>query len=69
VDHYSRLRFIHLQVYDSSAKTVAAKRAFETFAANHGVKIQHYHCDNGQFTDNAFKQACHEARQHSLSVA
>ncbi len=39
VDHYSHLRFIHLQVDDSSAKTVAAKCAFETFAAEHGVKI------------------------------
>jgi hypothetical protein len=63
VNHYSRLRFVHLQVNDSSAKTVAAKRAFETFAAKHGVKIQHYHCDNGQFSNNAFKQACHEQRQ------
>jgi hypothetical protein len=63
VDHYSRLRFVHLQVDDSSVKTAAAKRAFETFAAKHGVKIQHYHCDNGWFSNNAFKQACHEQRQ------
>jgi hypothetical protein len=63
VDHYSHLRFIHLQVDDSSAKTVATKRAFKTFAAKHGVKIQHYHCNNGQFCSNAFKQACHEAHQ------
>jgi hypothetical protein len=47
VDHYSRLRFIHLQVNNSSAKTVAAKRAFKTFATKHGIKIQHYHCNNG----------------------
>jgi hypothetical protein len=63
VDQYSRLCFVHLQVDNSSVKTVAAKRAFETFAAKHGVKIQHYHCDNGWFSDNAFKQACHEQRQ------
>ncbi len=31
MDHYSHLRFIHLQVDDSSTKTVAAKHAFETF--------------------------------------
>ncbi len=54
VDHYSRLRFVHLQIDDSSVKTVAAKQAFETFAAEHGVKIQHYHCDNSCFSDNAF---------------
>jgi hypothetical protein len=29
-----------------------------------GVKIQHYHCcNNGHFSDNPFKQACHDARQ------
>jgi hypothetical protein len=27
------------------------------------VKIQHYHCDNGCFFDNAFKQAFHDAQQ------
>jgi hypothetical protein len=63
VDHYSRLRFVHLQIDDSSIETVAAKRAFETFAAEHGIKIQHYHCNNCCFSDNAFKQACHEQYQ------
>ncbi len=62
VDHYSCLQFVHLQANDSSIKTVATKHAFETFAAEHGVKILHYHCDNGCFSDNAFKQACHDAQ-------
>jgi hypothetical protein len=61
VDHCSRLRFVHLQIDDSSAETLAAKRAFKTFAAEHGVRIHHYHCNNGRFYDNAFKQACHDA--------
>jgi hypothetical protein len=47
VDHYSRLRFFYLQVDNSSVKAIATKRAFETFAAKHVVKIQHYHCNNG----------------------
>jgi hypothetical protein len=38
VDHYSRLRFVHLQINNSSVKTIATKQAFETFAAEHGVK-------------------------------
>jgi hypothetical protein len=63
VDHYSCLCFVPLQVNNSSVKTVAAKRAFKTLAAKHGVKIQHYHCNNDRFSDNAFKQACHEQRQ------
>ena len=62
-DHFSRLRFVHLQSDDSSEETIEAKRAFETFAAEYGVRIQHYHCDNGRFQDNAFKQACHDAQQ------
>ncbi len=66
VDHYSHLRFVHLQINNSSVKTVAAKHAFESFATKNGVKIQHYHCNNGQFSDNAFKQACHEQRQQLI---
>ena len=63
VDHCSRLRFVHLQIDDSSAETLAAKHTFETFAAEHGVKILHYHWVNGHFHGNAFKQACHDVRQ------
>ncbi len=55
VDHYSRLRFVHLQINDSSVETVATKCAFESFAAKNGVKNQHYHCNNRQFSDNALK--------------
>jgi hypothetical protein len=47
LNHYSRLRFIHLQVNNSSVRTVTTKHSFETFATKHGIKIQHYHCDNG----------------------
>jgi hypothetical protein len=63
VDPYSRLHFIHLQLDNKSDKTLAAKLAFEHYAAEHGVMILHYHCDNGRFHDNTFQQACHEARQ------
>jgi hypothetical protein len=59
VDHYSHLQFIHLQIDDSAVKTIAAKQAFEAFATKHSVRIQHYHCNNGLFYDNAFQQACH----------
>ena len=34
-----------------------------TFAAKYSIKIQHYHCDNGQFFNNAFKQACQNTCQ------
>jgi hypothetical protein len=58
VGHYSRLQFVHLQVDDTSAETILAKQAFKKYAAEHGVRIQHYHGDNRHFADNAFKQAC-----------
>ncbi len=58
VDHFSWLHFVHLQIDDSTAETMLAKQAFEKFAAEHGVRILHYHCDNGQFADNVWKQSC-----------
>jgi hypothetical protein len=63
VDHYSRLRFIHMMLDLSAEEMLKAKQAFEQFAAKHGVNIFHYYCDNGQFADNAFKQSCKESRQ------
>ena len=63
VDHFSRLRFIHLMQGSSSDETIKAKHTFKQFAADHGIKILHYHCDNGRFADNAFKQACKDAQQ------
>jgi hypothetical protein len=63
VNHFSRLRFVYLQLDDKSNETLAAKLAFEQYTAEHGVKILHYHCDNGRFHDNAFQQVCHDARQ------
>jgi hypothetical protein len=47
----------------SFEESVKAKRAFEQFAAKHGVTIGHYHCNNGRFANNAFKQACQESNQ------
>jgi hypothetical protein len=35
VDHYSHLRFVHLQLDDKSNETLAAKLAFEQYAAEH----------------------------------
>ncbi len=63
VDHFLRLRFVHLMQDLSSEESVKAKRAFEQFAAKHGVAIRHYHCNNGRFPNNAFKQACQESNQ------
>jgi hypothetical protein len=55
--------FFHLQLDDKSKETLAAKLAFKQYTAEHRVKILNYHCNNRRFHDNAFCQACHDARQ------
>jgi hypothetical protein len=52
VDHFSRLRYVHMMYDMSSKSTIDAKIAFERFAGDHGVKIQHYHADNGRSSIN-----------------
>jgi len=63
VDHYSRLQYIHLMTSLTSKETIQAKRSFERFAEQHGIRIEHYHCDNGHFADNDFKAACEMSQQ------
>jgi hypothetical protein len=63
VDHYSRLKYIHLMTKLTSTETMEAKQAFEHFAKQQGIRILHYHCDNGRFADNAFKNSCSTKRQ------
>ena len=58
VDHYSRMTYIYLQKRLTSDETVQAKRAFERNAMLLGVKILHYHADNGRFADNGFINHC-----------
>ncbi len=66
VDHFSRLRYVHLMQDLSSDETVKVKLAFERFAAKHGVAIKHYHCNNGRFADSAFKLSCEQERQQLI---
>jgi hypothetical protein len=58
VNHYLRLKYIHLMTKLTSKETMEAKQAFKNFAEQHGVCILRYHWDNGQFADNAFKNSC-----------
>ena len=63
VDHYSDMVYVHLQRTLSSNETVEGKNAFEAFARKNGVRIEHYHADNGRFADNLFKQDLAEKGQ------
>ena len=66
VDQFSGYTFVYLQRRITSEETVQAKHAFERAAEQRGVKIIHYHADNGRFADNAFIEDCNAQRQ-SLS--
>ena len=66
VDQFSRYTFVYLQKRVSSQETVMAKHAFERSAEQRGIKIKHYHANNGHFADNAFIQDC-QANRQSLS--
>ena len=63
VDQYSGFGYVHLQKTMNAEETVEAKKAFELVAESHGIKVQHYHADNGVFADNQFHQAVREKAQ------
>ena len=63
VDQFSGYTFVYLQKRLTSEETVMAKHAFESSADQQGVKIIHYHADNGRFADNAFIADCKAQRQ------
>ena len=54
VDHFSGLTYVHLMESISGDETVQAKEAFERYAADLGIKIRHYHADNGRFAEKSF---------------
>ena len=51
LDHYSSLSYVHLQRTTNGDDTLEAKKAFEAYARSQGVRIQHYHADNGRFAE------------------
>ena len=63
VDHASDFTYVHMHHNLTMDETIEAKHAFERLAGKHGVRIQHYHCDNGRFTDNAFVDNVRMAHQ------
>jgi transposase InsO family protein len=63
VDHASDLSYIYHHTALTSEETVKGKEAFEAYAKAHGVRIKHYHADNGRFKDNAFLKSIQENHQ------
>ena len=62
VDHYSQLTFVYLQFSTAAEEMVQAKKAFEAFAALHGIVVRHYHADNGRFAETKWLEAVHQHR-------
>ena len=58
MDQFSGYTCVYLQHRIMSDDTVQAKHAFESVAEQQGVKISHYHADNGRFANNAFFADC-----------
>ena len=56
VDHASGVIFLWHQVSLRAGKTIITKKLFEWWAAQHGVRIEKYHGDNGIFTSKEFAE-------------
>ena len=54
VDHFSNYSYVVLMTSPSGEETLRAKQEFEAHAASLGVRISHYHADNGRFKENIF---------------
>lgn len=63
VDHFSDFTYVHLMTKMNAEETVEAKLAFERVARSYGVRIQHYHADNGLFDTKLFKDYVNKANQ------
>jgi hypothetical protein len=63
VDHYSRFGYVHNQKTQSAEETLEGKRIFECKAALYGIKVLHYHADNGIFVSKAWKEDCLQKNQ------
>ena len=56
VDHYSGFIHIGNQVSLRAGETLQTKRAFDRFASEHGVKLQHFRLDNHPFGAREFRE-------------
>ena len=63
VDHATKFGYVHLQKTSSGDETLDAKKEFERIAASYGVRVLHYHADNGRFAEKKFMQAVRDANQ------
>ena len=58
VDAYSGRGYVHLQKTQSGAETLEAKLAWERICQQEGIKVEHYHADNGIFRGYEWMADC-----------
>ena len=63
VDQASRMGFMYLQKTCSAEETIEAKRAFEQYSENRGVRVQAYHADTGIFKAKKWVEECRQRKQ------
>ena len=63
VDYYTGYVFVALLRDLTVESTLAAKKEFEHRCAVRGVKVKHYHADNGIFAEPAWKNECKRCKQ------
>ncbi len=54
VDYFTCFVYVALMADQTAESTLKAKHAFERFAATRNVSVEHYHADNGIFTNKLF---------------
>ncbi|KAL7464587.1 hypothetical protein ACHAXS_004925 [Conticribra weissflogii] len=63
VDFFTWFVYVSLMTDQTAETTLEAKHSFEHFAATRDVLIDHYHADNGIFTDHLFRNDAKECMQ------
>ena len=56
MDHLSDLKYAHCMSEITSEETIYTKKLFERHPYGFNIRMENYHCDNGQFSYNAFIQ-------------
>ena len=63
VDYYTGYVFVALMRDLNADLTLAVKKEFERRCAVRGVKVKHYHSDNGIFAEPAWINECKTCKQ------
>jgi hypothetical protein len=63
VDHFSDFTHVHLMKSQDGDEVLAAKQSFEATADSHGIRVKHYHADNGIFAAKQWMDNCRDSHQ------